>query len=63
MEELLKQLQASAQNIDGVGMVTLAVATQAVQTASTIQMVDSLDKMLADIQQIYTSVNLEDTEE
>ena len=63
MEELLKQLQASAQNIDGVDMVTLAVATQAVQTASTIQMVDSLDKMLADIQQIYTSVNLEDTEE
>jgi len=63
MEELLKQLQASAQNIDGVDMVTLAIATQAVQTASTIQMVDSLDKMLADIQQIYTSVNLQDTEE
>jgi len=63
MEELLKQLQASAQNIDGVDMVTLAVATQAVQTASTIQMVDSLDKMLADIQQIYTSANLEDTED
>jgi hypothetical protein len=63
MEELLKQLQASAQNIDGVDMVTLAVATQAVQTASTIQTVDSLDKMLADIQQIYTSVNLQDTEE
>ena len=63
MEELLKQLLASAQNVDGTDMVPLAVATQAVQTASTIQMVDSLDKMLADIQQIYTSVNLQDTEE
>lgn len=63
MEELLKQLQASAQNIDGTDMVTLAVATQAVQTASTIQMVDSLDKMLADIQQIYTNVNIQDIEE
>ena len=63
MEELVKQLQASAQNIDGIDMVTLAAATQAVQTASTIQMVDSLDKMVADIQQIYTSANIQDIEE
>lgn len=63
MEELIKHLQSIKTEVDGVEMVPLSVAIQSIQTASTIQMVDSLDKMLADIQQIYTSVNLEHTEE
>jgi hypothetical protein len=63
MVELVKHLQSIATNVDGVDMVPLSVAIQSVQTASTIQTVDSLEKMLADLNQIYTSVNLQDTEE
>lgn len=63
MEELIKQLQSIATNVDGVDMVPLSVAIQSVQTANAIQTVDSLEKMLADLNQIYTSVNLQDTEE
>jgi hypothetical protein len=61
MEDLIKHLQANAQNIDGVDMVPLSVAIQAAQTASATQVVDSLDKMLADIQQIYTDGSSLDT--
>jgi len=63
MEELIKELQKNAQNIDGTDMVELATAIRAVQTATTIQTVDSLEKVLADLQQIYTDGILKDTEE
>jgi hypothetical protein len=63
MEELIQQLKANAQNVDGTDMVELSTAIQAVQTATTIQTVDSLEKVLADLQQIYTDGILKDTEE
>ena len=63
MEELEQYLEENAIEIDGVYMVPLSVAIQSIQTASTIQTVDSLENMLADLSQIYTSVNLQDTEE
>lgn len=63
MEELIKHLQSIVTNVNGVDMVPLSVAIQSIQTASTIQTVDSLENMLADLSQIYTSVNLQDTEE
>ena len=63
MEELIKELQTNAQNINGTDMIELATAIRAVQTATTIQTVDSLEKVLADLQQIYTDGILKDTEE
>jgi len=63
MEELVKHLQSIATNVDGVDMVPLSVAIQSVQTSSAVQMVDSLEKMLADLNQIYTDGNLTNTEE
>ena len=63
MEELIKHLQSIKTEVDGVEMVPLSVAIQSVQTAGTIQMVDSLDKMLADIQQILAEGSTIDTEE
>lgn len=63
MEELVKQLQTNAQNIDGTDMIELSVAIQAVQAASAMQMVDSLDKMLADLNIIIADAGVHDTEE
>lgn len=63
MEELIKELQTNAQNIDGTEMVELATAIRAVQTASTMQMVDSLDKMLADLNIMIADAGVHNTEE
>lgn len=60
MEELVKQLQASAQIIEGVSMVPLDLAVQSVHTASAVGLLDQLDTKLADtyraIQQFSQSV-------
>ncbi len=63
MEELIKQLQSIKTEVDGVEMVPLSIAIQSVQTASTIQMVDSLEKMLDDLKGIYTDGSLIDPEQ
>ena len=63
MEELIKELQTNAQNINGTDMIELATAIRAVQTASTLQVVDSLDKMLADLNILIADAGVHDTEE
>ena len=49
MEELEQYLEENAIEIDGVYMVPLSVAIQAVQTASTTNLLANLDTTLADI--------------
>jgi len=49
MEEILQFLQGQVQSVDGVEMVPLSVAIQAVQTASTTNLLANLDTTLADI--------------
>lgn len=63
MEELIKHLESIKTEVDGVEMVPLSVAIQSVQTAGTIQMVDSLEKMLDDLKEIYTHGSLIDPEQ
>jgi hypothetical protein len=54
MEELIENLQSSAIEVDGVPMVLLTSAVAAVQTAGALQMVESLDKLVADLASLYT---------
>jgi hypothetical protein len=49
MEEVIQFLQGQVQSVDGVEMVPLSVAIQAVQTASTTNLLANLDTTLADI--------------
>ena len=49
MEEIIQFLQGQVQSVDGVEMVPLSVAIQAVQTASTTNLLANLDTTLADI--------------
>jgi len=47
MEELVQSLQASTQTIEGVEMVPLSTALQALQAASTSAVLESLQQALA----------------
>jgi hypothetical protein len=49
MEEVIQFMQGQVQSVDGVDMVPLSVAIQAVQTASTTNLLANLDTTLADI--------------
>jgi hypothetical protein len=63
MEELEQYLEVSAQDVDGVQMVPLTMAIQAIQTASNIKMLESLDSVMADLQKTLLDVDLTSTEE
>ena len=63
MEELEQYLEVSAQDVDGVQMVPLTMAIQAIQTASNIKMLESLDSVMADLQKTLLSADLSNTEE
>ena len=58
MEELEQYLEASAQDVDGTQMVPLAIAIQAIQTASNIKMVESLDSIMADLHKSLLDADL-----
>ena len=58
MEELEQYLEASAQDIEGVKMVPLSAALQAMQTASNVEILESLDNIMADLQKTITDANL-----
>ncbi len=62
MEELQQYLEASAQDVDGTQMVPLAMALQAIQTASSVKMLESLDQVMAELQSSLTDLNLPDTD-
>ena len=49
MEELVQALQAAAQPVDGVQMVPLATALQALTVAETFISLDKLQQALADL--------------
>jgi len=51
MDELMQYLQGNVHNLDGVDMVPLSVAIQAVQTASSINLLDSVEQMTAELMQ------------
>ena len=51
MDELIQYLEQSVENVRGVDMVPLSVAIQAVQTASSINLLDSVEQMTADLMQ------------
>lgn len=51
MDELMQYLQGNVRSLDGVDMVPLSVAIQAVQTASSINLLDSVEQMTADLMQ------------
>jgi len=63
MEELEQYLEVSAQDVDGVLMVPLSMAIQAVQTSSNIKMLQSLDSAMADLQKTLLDADLANTEE
>ena len=63
MEELEQYLEVSAQDVDGVLMVPLSMAIQAVQTSSNIKMLETLDSAMADLQKTLLSADLSNTEE
>jgi len=58
MEELEQYLEASAQDVDGTQMVPLAIAIQAIQTASNIKMLESLDSIMADLHKSLLDADL-----
>jgi hypothetical protein len=58
MEELEQYLEASAQDIEGVQMVPLSMALQAIQTASNIKMLESLDSIMTDLHKTLIDANL-----
>ncbi len=58
MEELEQYLEASAQDIEGVQMVPLSMALQAIQTASNIKMLESLDSVMTDLHKTLIDANL-----
>lgn len=49
MEEIIQYLQQCAQTIDGVPMVSLAIALESVRTAGAQNLLASLDGMMADL--------------
>jgi len=51
MDELMQYLQGNVRSLDGVDMVPLSVAIQAVQTASSINLLDSVEQMTAELMQ------------
>jgi len=58
MEELEQYLEASAQDIEGVKMVPLSMALQAMQTASNVKMLESLDNVMADLHKTLIDAEL-----
>jgi hypothetical protein len=62
MEELQQYLEASAQDVDGTQMVPLSMALQAMQTASNVKMLESLDQVMAELQSSLMDLDLPDTD-
>ncbi len=58
MEELEQYLEASAQDVEGVQMVPLSMALQAIQTASNVKMLESLDSVMADLHKTLIDADL-----
>ena len=63
MEELEQYLEVSAQDVDGVQMVPLSMALQAVQTATNIKMLESLTSVMEDLQKTLLDADLTKSEE
>ena len=61
MIELEEYLQASAQDVQGVLMVPLEVALQAIQTASNVKMLESLDSIMSDLHSTLLDADLSST--
>ena len=51
MDELIQYLEQSVENVRGVDMIPLSVAIQAVQTASSMNLLESVEQMTADLMQ------------
>ena len=58
MEEVIEYLEQSKENVRGVDMVPLSAALQAVQVASSLNLLDSLEQTTADI---YKSLSEQQT--
>ncbi len=58
MEELEQYLEASAQDVEGVQMVPLSMALEAIQTASNVKMLESLDSVMADLHKTLIDADL-----
>jgi len=62
MDELMQYLQGNVRSLDGVDMVPLSVAIQAVQTASSINLLDSVEQMTAELMQSINQYGSQDKE-
>ena len=58
MEELQQYLEASAQDVDGTQMVPLSMALEAIQTASNVKMLESLDSIMTDLHKSLLDADL-----
>jgi len=58
MEELEQYLEENAVEIDGVKMVPLSAALQAMQTSSNVKILESLDNIMADLQKTLIDADL-----
>jgi len=56
MEELVEHLESIKTNVDGVDMVPLSVAIQSVQTASTTNLLQSLDDLMANLSTTFEDI-------
>lgn len=57
MEEILKQLESYGQDIDGIIMVPISTAIQAVQLAKAASILEEIQKLTANMQEIVTDYN------
>ncbi len=58
MEELEQYLETIAQDVEGVKMVPLSMALQAIQTAGNVKMLESLDSIVADLHKTLIDADL-----
>lgn len=63
MEELIQHLKSASVSIEGVEMVTLTSALQAVQLASSMKMLEDLERLTASIEDMATDYDNLDIEQ
>ena len=58
MEEIVQSLEQTVENVRGVDMVPLAVALQAVQAASSINLLTALEEETSDLNKLLSEYGL-----
>lgn len=62
MEELEQYLQANVQEVEGIAMVPLTIAIQGMYAAHNMKVTDSLEQVMAELQNSINNLQLPDQE-